>query len=141
MPISVIHTADWQIGKAFGNIPGDAGAMLREQRFQTIRRIAELARERAADAVLVAGDVFDSNAVKDETIRRALNAMEGFAGPWVLLPGITTPRWPRASGRASRAGAFAKTCCSRPRPSRSCLPRGEWWSSRRPCGASRRSLT
>jgi DNA repair exonuclease SbcCD nuclease subunit len=87
MPISVIHTADWQIGKAFGNIPGDAGAMLREQRFQTIRRIAELARERAADAVLVAGDVFDSNAVKDETIRRALNAMEGFAGPWVLLPG------------------------------------------------------
>jgi Calcineurin-like phosphoesterase len=87
MPISVIHTADWQIGKTFGNIPGDAGAMLREQRFQTIRRIAELARERAADAVLVAGDVFDSNAVKDETIRRAINAMEGFAGPWVLLPG------------------------------------------------------
>jgi hypothetical protein len=87
MPISVIHTADWQIGKTFGNIPGDAGAMLREQRFQTIRRIALLARERAADAVLVAGDVFDSNAVKDETIRRAINAMEGFAGPWVLLPG------------------------------------------------------
>jgi hypothetical protein len=87
MPISVIHTADWQIGKTFGNIPGDAGAMLREQRFQTIRRIAELARERAADAVLVAGDVFDSNAVKDETIRRAINAMEGFVGPWVLLPG------------------------------------------------------
>lgn len=87
MPINVIHTADWQIGKSFGNIPGDAGAMLREQRFQTIRRIAELARERAADAVLVAGDVFDSNAVKDDTIRRAINAMEGFAGPWVLLPG------------------------------------------------------
>ena len=87
MSISVIHTADWQIGKTFGNIPGDAGAMLREQRFQTIRRIAELARERAVDAVLVAGDVFDSNAVKDETIRRAMNAMEGFAGPWVLLPG------------------------------------------------------
>jgi Calcineurin-like phosphoesterase len=87
MPISVIHTADWQIGKIFGNIPGDAGAVLREQRFHTIRRIAELARERAADAVLVAGDVFDSNVVKDETIRRAMNAMEGFAGPWVLLPG------------------------------------------------------
>jgi DNA repair exonuclease SbcCD nuclease subunit len=67
MPISVIHTADWQIGKPFANIPGDAGAMLREQRFQTIRRIAEVARERAVDAVLVAGDVFDSDAVKEET--------------------------------------------------------------------------
>ena len=87
MPISVIHTADWQIGKTFGNIPGDAGAMLREQQFHTVRQIAELARQRAADAVLVAGDIFDSNAVKDETIHRTLNALEGFAGPWVLLPG------------------------------------------------------
>ena len=85
--ISVIHTADWQIGKAFANIPGDAGAMLREQRFQAIRRIAEVARDRAVDAVLVAGDVFDGNAIKDETIRRAMSAMEGFSGPWVLLPG------------------------------------------------------
>jgi DNA repair exonuclease SbcCD nuclease subunit len=86
MAISIIHTADWQIGKTFGHIPGDAGAMLREQRFQTIRRIAELARNRAVDAVLVAGDVFDGNAVKDETIRRTIKAMDGF-GPWVLLPG------------------------------------------------------
>ena len=87
MSISIIHTADWQIGKAFGHIPGDAGAMLREQRFQTVRRIAELARNRAVDAVLVAGDVFDGNAVKDETIRRTIKAMDGFPGPWVLLPG------------------------------------------------------
>jgi DNA repair exonuclease SbcCD nuclease subunit len=87
VPTSIIHTADWQIGKPFANIPGDAGAMLREQRFHTIRRIAEVAREQAVDAVLVAGDVFDSNGVKDETIRRAMKAMEGFPGPWVLLPG------------------------------------------------------
>jgi DNA repair exonuclease SbcCD nuclease subunit len=87
VPITIIHTADWQIGKSFGNIPGDAGAMLREQRFQTIRQIAEVARNRAVDAVLVAGDVFDANAVKDETLRRAMNAMQGYSGPWVLLPG------------------------------------------------------
>ena len=87
MSISIIHTADWQIGKPFANVPGDAGAMLREQRFQTVRRIAEVARNQAVDAVLVAGDVFDANAVKDETIRRAMNAMEGYSGAWVLLPG------------------------------------------------------
>jgi DNA repair exonuclease SbcCD nuclease subunit len=87
MAISIIHTADWQIGKPFANIPGSAGAMLYEQRFHTIRRIAEVAQERAVDAVLVAGDVFDNNAVKNETIRRAMNAMAGFPGPWVLLPG------------------------------------------------------
>ena len=87
MPVSIIHTADWQIGKQFANVSGDAGAVLREQRFHTVRRIADVAREREVDAVLVAGDVFDSNAVKDETVRRTINAMEGFAGPWVLLPG------------------------------------------------------
>jgi DNA repair exonuclease SbcCD nuclease subunit len=37
--------------------------------------------------VLVAGDVFDDNAVSDQTLRRTLEAMRGFAGPWVLLPG------------------------------------------------------
>lgn len=87
MSITIIHTADWQIGKAFANIPGDTGAMLREQRFETIHRIAEVARERAVDAVLVAGDVFDANTVKDETLRRAINAMQDYSGPWVLLPG------------------------------------------------------
>lgn len=103
MPVSIIHTADWQIGKQFANVPGDAGAILREQRFQTVRRIADVARERAVDAVLVAGDVFDSNAVKDETVRRTINAMEGFAGPWVLLPGnhdaaLAESVWTRMKG-------------------------------------------
>jgi DNA repair exonuclease SbcCD nuclease subunit len=41
--------------------------MLREQRFHAIRRIAEVAPMRAVDAVLVAGDVFDSDGVKEET--------------------------------------------------------------------------
>lgn len=114
MPISVIHTADWQIGKTFGNIPGDAGAMLREQRFQTIRRVAELARQRAADAILVAGDVFDSNAVKDETIRRAFNAMEAFDGPWVLLPGnhdaaLAESVWTRIMRRGVRENVLLAT--------------------------------
>lgn len=61
--------------------------LLNHQRIATIRRIGEIARERRADAVLVAGDVFETHAVSDETIRRTLNALDGFAGPWVMLPG------------------------------------------------------
>ena len=87
MTFRFLHTADWQIGKPFGNIPGDAGAELRSQRIRTVERLAQIATERKLDAVLVAGDVFDSNEVEDRTIDRALNAMRGFAGPWVLLPG------------------------------------------------------
>jgi DNA repair exonuclease SbcCD nuclease subunit len=84
---SFLHTADWQIGKPFGTIEGEAGTELRLQRIRTARRIAELARERAVDAVLVAGDVFDSNEVSDRTIAKLLEALQPFAGPWVLLPG------------------------------------------------------
>ena len=85
MSITLLHTADWQIGKQFANVPGDPGAALRLQRLDTVKAIAGLAKERAVDAVLVAGDVFEDNAVSDETLRRTLNAMAPFAGPWVLL--------------------------------------------------------
>lgn len=87
MAVTLIHTADWQLGKQFANVPGDAGAALRLQRVKTVEHVARLAAERRADAVLVAGDVFDDNKVSDETLRRALNAMAPFAGPWLLLPG------------------------------------------------------
>jgi hypothetical protein len=87
MGVRILHTADWQLGKPFNNIPGDAGAVLREARFAAVRRIAALAVEHEVDVVLVAGDVFDSNHVGDATIHRCLQAMEGFRGPWVLLPG------------------------------------------------------
>lgn len=87
MSFRFLHTADWQIGKPFGNVPGDSGAELRRQRIATIESLARLAANRALDAVLVAGDVFDSNEVEDRTIVRLLNALEPFSGPWVLLPG------------------------------------------------------
>ena len=87
MGVRILHTADWQLGKPFNNIPGDAGAVLREARFDAVRTIAALAVEHGVDAVLVAGDVFDGNQVSDATIHRCLQALEGFPGPWVLLPG------------------------------------------------------
>ena len=87
MRICFIHTADWQIGKLFGTIPDEARVLLARQRIETIKRIADLANDNDADAVLVAGDVFETIAVADDTIRRTVNALEAFRGPWVLLPG------------------------------------------------------
>jgi DNA repair exonuclease SbcCD nuclease subunit len=100
MTITFLHTADWQIGKQFATVPGDPGAALRVQRLDTVKAIAELARERQVDAVLVAGDVFEDNAVSDETLRRTMNVIAPFKGPWVLLPGnhdagLTQSAWSR----------------------------------------------
>lgn len=85
--ISILHTADWQIGRNFSQFEADDAAALFEARFEVVEHLATLARERQADAVLVAGDVFDAQTVSEKTIRRLFNAMRGFDGPWVLIPG------------------------------------------------------
>jgi DNA repair exonuclease SbcCD nuclease subunit len=89
--ISFIHTADWQIGKVFSTIGGDAAVLLKTQRVKTVQRIAQLATERRVDAVLVAGDVFENNLVSNETIHALVHAMARFTGPWVLIPGNHDP--------------------------------------------------
>lgn len=86
-----IHTADWQIGKAFGNVEGDAGALLRLRRIETIKAIAHLAGRHQVDAILVAGDVFETNTIAAKTIMQTLSAMAEFEGLWLLLPGNHDP--------------------------------------------------
>lgn len=83
----VLHTADWQIGRQFGRFAPDDAVALAEARITVIERIAALAVQENVGAVLVAGDVFDSQTVSDRTIRRTFNAMQGFAGPWIMIPG------------------------------------------------------
>ena len=85
--IHFLHTADWQIGRQYGQFETDDAAMLAEARFEAVARIAALAAERQVDAVLVAGDVFDTQGVSDRTIRRLFGAMAAYAGPWVMIAG------------------------------------------------------
>ncbi len=82
-----LHTADWQIGRAYGQFPAEDAIPLADARIAVVERIAALARERAVDAVLVAGDVFDAQGVADRTLRQLFNALAGFDGPWVMIPG------------------------------------------------------
>ncbi len=122
---TLLHTADWQIGKQFAHIPGDPGAALRLQRLATVEAIAELARERQVDAVLVAGDVFEDNAVSDETLRRT-----ACAGPIRAL-GVAA-RQSRRGLDPERLESPEKTSRSAPNvilaigPSPSCSVRGGW---------------
>jgi DNA repair exonuclease SbcCD nuclease subunit len=111
MALRILHTADWQLGKPFKNIAGDAGALLRAERFSAVERIAALAAAEQVAAVLVAGDVFDSHQATDRTIDRCLQAMSGFTGAWVLLPGNHDPLlaecvWQRLGRRGAPANVI-----------------------------------
>ncbi|MFA7532651.1 MAG: DNA repair exonuclease [Castellaniella sp.] len=117
--ISILHTADWQIGRVFSQFDSDDAPALFEARFAVVEHLAAIAAEHAVDAVLVAGDVFDAQTVSDKTIRRLFNAMEGFNGAWVLIPGnhdaaLTESVW----SRAQRLGAIPENVivCLKPEP-------------------------
>ncbi len=108
MALRLLHSADWQIGRIYSQFEPDDAAALFEARFHAVERIAALAVEHKVDAVLVAGDVFDAQTVSDKTIRRLFNAMQAYAGPWVLLPGnhdaaLAESAWTRCH----RLGVFA----------------------------------
>lgn len=83
----LLHTADWQIGKTFGQFAPEDAAILTEARFLAVEALAALAAGRQVDAILVAGDVFDMQSVSDRTLHRLFHAMSGYDGPWLLLPG------------------------------------------------------
>lgn len=82
-----IHTADWQLGKPFGNFDADIRSVLTEARFDAIDHVGKASAEHGVDHVLVAGDIFDTEGPDDRTIVQALQRMERHKCHWWLLPG------------------------------------------------------
>ncbi len=127
-----LHTADWQLGLKLAFIPGDRGAEARLLRFVAVGRLVELAHAHAVDGVLVCGDVFDDNAVGQEVLQRAREALAGFAPlPVLLLPGNHDWADPRGALARLDAGGHVRVCAARePLP----LGDGTVW----PCPLARR---
>ncbi|NOT71078.1 MAG: DNA repair exonuclease [Hyphomicrobium sp.] len=115
MTFRFIHTADWQLGRAFGNLPPELAGELSGARYAAIARIAGIASANGARHVLVAGDIFDAEDLSNTMLRRALERMaEQSAVTWVLLPGNHDPA--RTGGvwdRVMRFGVPANIICVR----------------------------
>lgn len=95
MAFTFIHTADWQLGKRFGQFPEAAAALLRDARVEVISRIAQAATENNVRHILVAGDVWDSATPSNRTLRQPLAVMgESPDLTWWLLPGNHDPDGP-----------------------------------------------
>ncbi len=95
MTIRFIHTSDWQLGLKLAYIPEKYRARAQEARFTAVEQIGELAREHDVQAVVVAGDVFDDNAVGRDVLQKAVDAMGKMGDcPVLLLPGNHDPATP-----------------------------------------------
>lgn len=87
----ILHSADWQIGARFRQFGAQAGR-LREARLRTLRRVLEMAAERQADALLIAGDLFEDHQIEPAVVAEVfeLFASHG-AVPIFILPGNHDP--------------------------------------------------
>ena len=91
--VRFLHTADWQIGMKLARI-GDAGRRVREERFSAARRAVAAASERGADFILVAGDLFEDNAVDRALVRRVVDILGRASCPVFVIPGNHDPLVP-----------------------------------------------
>lgn len=88
MTLRLIHTSDWQIGKVFRFVDSATMGLLQEARLRTVTRIGELTHEHGADHVLVAGDIYDMQALSPRSLNQPIERMRNFgAVHWHLLPG------------------------------------------------------
>lgn len=85
--VLIIHTSDWQIGMPALDMPPEARARFRQARIDAVDRILGLAEERRAAAVLVAGDLFDSNFLGPDQVQRTLRVIANHDVSVIALPG------------------------------------------------------
>ena len=88
MPITFLHTADWQLGKPYARV-ADASkrSQLQNERFESLKRIATAVVEHNAAFVVVAGDLFDSPSPVNSTVARACEAIGAMKVPVLVIPG------------------------------------------------------
>jgi DNA repair exonuclease SbcCD nuclease subunit len=89
-----IHSADWQIGKVFKQFGAKEDA-LRQARLTAIELLGTHAKSNGVRHIVVAGDVYDSEAPSPHTLRAPIERMKPFADVhWHLLPGNHDPHRP-----------------------------------------------
>lgn len=88
MTLRLLHTSDWQIGKVFRFVDNATMGLLQDARLRVVTRLGELAAENGAQHILVAGDVYDMEALSPRSLNQPLERMRNFAGVhWHLMPG------------------------------------------------------
>lgn len=86
-----IHTSDLQLGMRRKFLSPEAQSRFDDARLRSVTRLGEIAEERGAEFIVVAGDVFEHNSLEPTTLGRALEALRKLPVPVYLLPGNHDP--------------------------------------------------
>ena len=92
--LKILHTADWHVGRSFGQFEPDVSRKLARDRVSVIERIMGLAQQFDVDAVLCAGDLFDTQDPGEpwwQAVAEVFVKAKSWGKPVVLLPGNHDP--------------------------------------------------
>ena len=112
--VTFIHTSDFQLGMTRAFLPPDAQSRFSAARLSAVAKLGDIAVERGAEFIVVAGDVFEHNALEPTTHGRALEVLRALPVPVYLLPGNHDPWWRTPSFPAAAASPTSRacTCCA-----------------------------
>jgi len=94
--LKLLHTADWHLGRRFPSFPEKDETELTRARFNVLDKILAVAEQRAVDAVLCAGDLFDEPSPEPEWWQPVVKKLAAWRAriPMFLLPGNHDPLQP-----------------------------------------------
>lgn len=88
MGLKIFHTSDVHLGLKFAGYPDEVRAKLIDARFDTLRKLVEMANGEFCDIFAVSGDLFDRLSVAKKDVVKAAQILSEFQGRVVaVLPG------------------------------------------------------
>ena len=95
--LTFLHAADFHLDSPFHALPPDQAAERRQEQRQLLTRLADAARQSQADLIFLAGDLFDSQRVRPETIQALYQVLEELEAEVFLSPGNHDPYTARSA--------------------------------------------
>ena len=89
--IKLLHAADLHLDSAFESLSPEQAAERRQGQRELLFAIEEAAEKRGVSAILLSGDVFESNSIKSETERDFNSSLGAINCPILITPGNHDP--------------------------------------------------
>jgi len=93
----LIHAADLHLDSAFGALTADRARLRRQESRDLVERLCRLCESRGADALLLAGDVFDGARVYPDTLEALSRALASLRCRVFIAPGNHDPYHSRSA--------------------------------------------
>lgn len=89
--LTFLHGADFHLDSPFHSLSPDQAAERREEQRQLLTRLADTARQAEADLIFLAGDLFDGQRARPETLQALYQVVEDLDAHVFLSPGNHDP--------------------------------------------------